>query len=79
MVVILSPRDLLTHAPVLLHEVVEYLAVQPGGRYVDCTTGAGGHAGAILEAAAPGGILLGLDADPVAVSVASENLASFGD
>ncbi|HSP54295.1 MAG TPA: 16S rRNA (cytosine(1402)-N(4))-methyltransferase, partial [Dehalococcoidia bacterium] len=39
----MSPRDLLTHAPVLLHEAVRYLAVQPGGRYVDCTTGAGGH------------------------------------
>jgi len=78
-VVILSPRDLLTHAPVLLHEVVDYLAVQPGGRYVDCTTGAGGHARAILEAAAPGGLLLGLDADPVAVGVAAENLRPFGD
>jgi len=77
--VILSPRDLLTHAPVLLHEVVEYLAVQPGGRYVDCTTGAGGHARAVMEAAAPGGLLLGLDADPVAISVASQNLASFSD
>jgi 16S rRNA (cytosine1402-N4)-methyltransferase len=78
-VVILSPRDLLTHAPVLLNEVVEYLAVQPGGRYVDCTTGAGGHGRAVLEAASPGGVLLGLDADPVAISVASQNLSSFGD
>jgi 16S rRNA (cytosine1402-N4)-methyltransferase len=78
-VVILSPRDLLAHAPVLLHEVVDYLAVQPGGRYVDCTTGAGGHASAILEAASPGGLLLGLDADPVALSVAAQNLAAFGE
>ena len=75
----MSPRDLLTHAPVLLHEAVDYLAVQPGGRYVDCTTGAAGHGRAILEAAAPGGLLLGLDADPVAIAVARENLASFGD
>lgn len=79
MVVILSPRDLLAHAPVLLHEAVHYLAVQPGGRYVDCTIGAGGHARAILEAASPGGLLLGLDADPVAISVARENLAGFED
>ncbi|HET8944272.1 MAG TPA: 16S rRNA (cytosine(1402)-N(4))-methyltransferase RsmH [Dehalococcoidia bacterium] len=75
----MSPRDLLTHAPVLLNEAVDYLAVQPGGRYVDCTTGAAGHARAILEAAAPGGLLLGLDADPAAISVARENLAQFGD
>jgi 16S rRNA (cytosine1402-N4)-methyltransferase len=58
---------------------VENLAVQPGGRYVDCTTGAGGHASAILEAASPGGLLLGLDADPVALSVAAQNHARFGD
>jgi 16S rRNA (cytosine1402-N4)-methyltransferase len=75
----LSPRYVLTHAPVLLKEVVEYLAVQPGGRYVDCTTGAGGHARAILEASSPGGLLLGLDADPVAIEIASENLDQFGD
>ena len=79
MVAILSPRYVLTHAPVLLKEVVEYLAVQPGGRYVDCTTGAGGHARAVLEASSPGGLLLGLDADPVAIEIASENLDQFGD
>ncbi len=58
MVAILSPQEALSHAPVLTEEVIEHLAVQPGGRYVDCTTGAGGHARAILEASAPGGLLL---------------------
>ena len=52
------------HVPVLLDEVIESLAVQPGGRYIDCTLGAGGHAAAILENSAPGGQLLGIDADP---------------
>lgn len=79
MVAILSPQEALSHAPVLTEEVIEHLAVQPGGRYVDCTTGAGGHARAVLEAAAPGGLLLGLDADPLALDVASRNLAPFGD
>ena len=53
MVAILSPEEALTHAPVLVEEVIRFLAVQPGGRYLDCTTGGGGHATAILEAASP--------------------------
>jgi 16S rRNA (cytosine1402-N4)-methyltransferase len=75
----LSPRETLTHAPVLKEEAVQYLAVQPGGRYVDCTVGAGGHAVAIMEAASPGGLLLGLDADPQALKIAADALGSFED
>jgi len=78
-VAILSPNKVLAHAPVLIEEAVEYLAVQPGGRYIDCTVGAGGHARALLEAAAPGGLLLGIDADPQALNIAAENLAEFAD
>jgi len=69
---------LATHIPVLLRETVEGLAVRPGGRYVDCTLGAGGHARAILEHSKPGGQLLGIEADPMAVKAAGENLAPFG-
>ncbi|MBI4300829.1 MAG: 16S rRNA (cytosine(1402)-N(4))-methyltransferase RsmH [Chloroflexi bacterium] len=66
------------HVPVLLDEVVAGLDVIPGGRYIDCTVGAGGHAEAILEASAPGGQLLGIDADPHAVSVTSARLRPYG-
>lgn len=79
MVAVLSPNDTLTHAPVLLEETVHYLTVQPGGRYVDCTVGGGGHAAAIMEAASPGGLLLGLDADPKALQAAARSLARFGN
>jgi 16S rRNA (cytosine1402-N4)-methyltransferase len=68
-----------THIPVLLKEVIEALAVQPGGRYIDCTLGGGGHALAILENSSPGGQLLGIDADPSAIETARHNLAAFKD
>jgi 16S rRNA (cytosine1402-N4)-methyltransferase len=65
------------HVPVLLREVVEAMAVRPGGRYVDCTLGAGGHAEAILKASSPDGELLGIDLDPEALAAAGERLAAF--
>ncbi len=66
-----------THIPVLLKEAVEALAVTAGGRYVDCTLGAGGHAEAILEHSQPGGQLLAIEADPDAVKLAEQTLAPF--
>jgi 16S rRNA (cytosine1402-N4)-methyltransferase len=65
------------HTPVLLQQVIEALAVQPGGRYIDCTIGSGGHALAILEHSSPGGQLLGIDADPNAIAVSQDKLSSY--
>jgi 16S rRNA (cytosine1402-N4)-methyltransferase len=67
-----------THTPVLLEETIEALNVQPGGRYIDCTVGPGGHAAAILERSAPGGQLLGIDADPGAIKMARSRLEGYG-
>jgi len=68
-----------THLPVMVNEVVQGLAVRPGGRYVDCTLGGGGHSAAILEHSLPGGQLMGLDADPEAISIARHNLYDYRD
>jgi 16S rRNA (cytosine1402-N4)-methyltransferase len=58
------------HVSVLLGSAIEYLAIRPGGTYVDATFGAGGHACAILERLRDGR-LLALDADPQAGARAS--------
>jgi len=66
-----------SHTPVLLSEVLQSLAVQPGGRYIDCTLGGAGHSVAILEHSSPGGQLLGIDADPEAIEIARKRLENF--
>ena len=67
----------LSHTPVLLEETIEALAIQPGGRYIDCTLGGGGHAVTILDRSSPGGQLLGIDADPEAIKVAKARLEAY--
>lgn len=67
------------HEPVMLQEALAALAVRAGGRYVDCTVDGGGHAEAILQAASPGGSLVGIDEDAYTLALARERLVSFGD
>ncbi len=67
----------LPHQPVLYQEIIHALQPRRGGRYVDGTLGAGGHARGILEASAPDGQLLGLDVDPQALATARKTLAPY--
>ena len=66
------------HMPVMLSEALAMLDVRPGGRYLDATVGLGGHAAAVLDASAPGGRLLGSDADEDALAISRARLSAFG-
>lgn len=70
---------LTVHEPVMKSEVLEDLDVRPGGRYIDCTLGGGGHTRALLEASAPDGRVMGIDQDPDALERTGRVLASYGD
>jgi len=68
-----------SHEPVLLEAVVDHLAPERGGTFVDCTLGGGGHAEALLQRMGPHGRLLGIDRDPQALAAAQARLKRFGD
>ena len=62
----------------MVTEVLEALALEPGDAVVDCTLGHGGHATALLEAIQPGGVLIGLDVDPLELPKTEARLRGLG-
>ena len=70
-------QDVFRHETVLLTESVDGIVTDPGGVYVDCTLGGGGHSAAILERLNPQGMLIGFDRDPAALVAATEKLVRF--
>lgn len=72
-------RDVSTHKPVLLGEVVRFMNPRTDGVYVDATLGGGGHTEAILRASAPRGRVLAFDRDPEAIRRTGKRLADYGD
>ncbi len=66
------------HTPVLLNEVLEWLQIRPDGRYVDATTGTGGHAVEIARRLTSG-LLVAIDRDGQALEIARGRLEPFGE
>lgn len=56
------------HKPVLLHEAIEGLQINPSGTYVDVTYGGGGHSRAIFDQLNEAGRLYAFDQDPDAAA-----------
>jgi len=63
----------------MLAETLQYLAVRPDGRYLDCTAGLGGHTRAIAERLTAGGVVIANDRDAQSLDVARRNTAEFAD
>jgi len=66
------------HEPVLLNEVLEYLAVKENDNIIDGTVGGGGHSFELLKMSGPKGELWGFDQDINALMAAQEKLKPFG-
>ena len=65
-----------THVPVLLHEVLACLDLQPDDVVVDATLGGAGHAKEIAKMLGEHGVLIGFDADPAAIERAHNALGA---
>jgi len=65
------------HRPVMVKEVIEFLALRPGQTVVDCTVGTGGHSLAILPHLMPSGRLIAIDRDAQALALAQTCLTEF--
>ncbi len=62
------------HQPVLPEEVLEWLAPQTGGTFVDGTLGGAGHTRLLAAKVGKQGLVIGLDRDPAVVATAETEL-----
>ena len=67
------------HKSVLLNEVIEYLNVSEGKKYIDATVGYAGHSGEILRKLNKMGFLFAVDQDIDAINYSNEKLSKISD
>ncbi len=67
------------HQPVMVNEVLEYLAPKPGQIVADATAGAGGHSVTIVPRLLPDGKFIALDQDRTALELVNRRLLEFSD
>jgi 16S rRNA (cytosine1402-N4)-methyltransferase len=67
-----------THRSIMVDEILEVLAPQPGEAALDATLGYGGHARELLTRLLPGGRLVGLDVDPLELPRTEARLRALG-
>ena len=67
------------HTPVLLAECLEQSNLKPQQTFVDATLGGAGHSLEMAKLIGPGGTLIGIDQDEVALAAARARLESLPD
>lgn len=65
------------HVPVMVNEVISFLAPRKNKNYIDCTVGSGGHAQKILTLIRSDGKLLCLDQNNESLNEAEKNLKKY--
>ena len=67
-----------THRSIMVAEILEVLAPQPGEVALDATLGYGGHTRELLPHLLPGGRLFGVDVDPIELPRTEARLRALG-
>ena len=66
------------HIPIMVEEVLNFLAIKPGEVGLDATLGYGGHTSAMLKCLENKGHIYALDIDPIEMSKTKERLEKMG-
>lgn len=61
----------------MIDEVIDSLVCRPGGVYIDCTLGGGGHGLEILKVSSPNGKLIGIDRDMEAIEQSQKTFSNY--